>query len=279
MKTNHFDECVRQSYAILKAQQDLSPHNEVINKTLGLLVNNASAHYEHYQLSNWAFSPETISILPEFRQLCAKAEAALENYWCSYFNQKSTLRLSDLREFPYYQNYVVIAQKELSLISQKHDISKPAKFLFVGSGPLPLSAIFIQQNSSLELHLLDIDPQAITVSQQLTHKLDLPITHHIGDAHCFDFSEYDFVFIASLVPNKDDLVATLNQQNVPFYMIRGADSVYQAFYEDLSDHTKLSRDFLYASSDDQTLNSSYLFFGSRNSHTSKNSLSKRMCLK
>ena len=148
--------------------------------------------------------------------------------------------------------------KEIDLIKEHFNETKDVKILFAGSGALPLSAILMHLYADLDVTLLDIDAEAINLSNKLIKKIGLPIPSQVGNVMQHDFSNYDIVFIASLIPNKEAIIKKLKEQNVKFYMMRGVDGVYQTFYEDLSDEIKNSGEYIYAPSDDLTLNSSYI---------------------
>lgn len=54
--------------------------------------------------------------------------------------------ISLLRQFPYYQNYVDLARLELNaILSVSTPAQPPRKFAFLGSGPMPLTAICLAQ--------------------------------------------------------------------------------------------------------------------------------------
>jgi hypothetical protein len=107
--------------------------------------------------------------------------------------------------------------------------------------------------------LLDVDKDAIEKSSVLMSKLGLPIKIIHQDFFKSDLSIYDIVFAASLIPNKIKLVDKLKSDNVPFYLLRGADSLYQAFYEDIPHELKTGTTYSYIPSDNLTINSSYFF--------------------
>jgi hypothetical protein len=255
---NDFDKEVLKTYNILKFEKDLSPNNCTVNKALNHLVCEANECHKCC-LGNYKFSEITNKILPEFRCICAKAESEMEKFWAHKFIADTYFNADSMKEFWYYKNYEYIAAKELVMINRYFSKDSKVKMLFAGSGSLPLSAIFMNRQDNIEVSLLDIDKEAVALSSSLINKLNLPIKVFEGDILKHPVSEYDIVFIASLIPEKIPIIERLRNEGVSHYMARGVDGVYKAFYEDLQPEIKMSAEHFYMPSDDLTLNSSYIF--------------------
>lgn len=253
----NFEKLLLKSYNFLKVQDDLSPNNHIVNTNLSQLIGLANDIFHPKKINNLDNIPH--STLVKFRAICASAECEMEKYWANYFINKPFLDKTDLRVFWYYNNYEEIASKEYNLIKNNTRINDKTQILFAGSGALPLTAIIMHIKYGLNISLLDVDKDAIEKSSLLIRKLDLPIKVIHQDFFKYDLSRYDIVFAASLISNKKKVVEKFKSDNVPFYLLRGADSLYQAFYEDIPNELKTGTTYSYLPSDNATINSSYLF--------------------
>lgn len=252
-----FEQILKKNYNILKNEKDLSPKNEVVNNCLSCLVNEANISFNCKKRHEFFCSDE--SILKGCRLICAKAEGEMEKYWADKFNDMDELSYENLREFLYFDNYELIADKESKLMKRCIDDIENSNIIFAGAGALPLTAIIMHVKYGFKVSLLDIDSEAVEKSKLLISKLGLDIPVYNTDFFDADLSSYKVVFLASLVPNKEEAVEHISKQGVKFYILRGADSQYQAFYEDVSLDLKHGYPYSYLPSDSQTLNSTYLF--------------------
>ena len=73
-----------------------------------------------------------------------------------------------LADYRFYQVAEQLIGQELSLVP-----AKPENVLFIGSGPLPLTAVLIHQRTGAHVTCVDCDPEAIAQSSRLLSKLSL----------------------------------------------------------------------------------------------------------
>lgn len=139
-----YDAEIKDAYSVLKREHDLSPFNAIVNTTLNKLVHSLVTC--HATNCFQQFSRDTLSMLPSFRQLCAKAEYEMEKYWAKRFLTHETLSLKDLENFWYFKNYEAISHKETQLLKRSLGQEKQINLLFAGSGPLPISALLMSQS-------------------------------------------------------------------------------------------------------------------------------------
>jgi nicotianamine synthase len=178
---------------MLKQENDLRPTDR-INTLFGCLV-------------RAALEPQTETILNrlqlrEIHDVCAQGEACLEHYWVERVLQAHD-PLTELSAFPYLSNYQALAQAELSLIRQHTPHVK--RILFVGSGPLPLSALLFEKEGWFEaIDGLDADNLAVQMSNRLCTALGsgLQCIHNRAE-HFARYQEYDLIFLAALVGMTD----------------------------------------------------------------------------
>lgn len=99
-----------------------------------------------------------------------------------------------LTEFPYYRSYVETIDAESALI---HD--EPRHILFIGSGPVPLSAIlYARKFPGAKVDIADIDKDALKKGAKVAKKARIRLGKQIaGDAATIrGLSNYDVVVVA-----------------------------------------------------------------------------------
>lgn len=247
------------SYRILRTQNDYSPNNQTINNVLGKLVlslidkNGLSEKFCNKVLSDKRIAP---SILP-IRSLCQKAECEMEKFWSKRFSNLGRNEFEKLKEFWYYQQYYQITVNEKSFIDTHNPNAK--NIAFIGSGPLPMTAIILKHLKDYNLDLIDKDSKAIALSQEMCKNLYPDINFICGDAMENNYKKYDIVFVASMVTNKIKLIEKLYNDRVKHIIVRDAEKFSQLFYEKLD--TDIFRKYKikdFISGDKLTINSSYL---------------------
>lgn len=121
---------------------------------------------------------------------------------------------ANLLNFPYYSNYVDLTKMELYALFSMSPTT-PHKFAFIGSGPLPLTSLciadflekeFKDSPTQVQIHNIDRDPRAISLSSSLCQKLGrrarsltFQCTEAIEDKQKQDLEEFDVVYLAALV--------------------------------------------------------------------------------
>ncbi len=152
------------------------------------------------ELVNFALSvrnPEILSdntALSQLHALCARAEAELERYWAGLIAQ----RRASIYDFPYWENYLALAEGESAAL---HRNTAGSRLVFIGCGPLPLSAIaLIQVDPRWQLTCIDSDPQAIKAASSVLASLGLEakITTGISAGEHFDYGSAEIALLASL---------------------------------------------------------------------------------
>lgn len=253
----YFKKLLFDSYKSLKNQRDLSPHNNVVNEKLGLLVNTANEIYN--QNSTNRFSLREMAFVEDLRIICSLAECEMEKYWADYFIRMDSLEFRDLKQFWYYQNYEAIAEKEYRLLERCVENLDRKRLLFAGAGAMPLTAILMNIEYGLDITLLDLDPYAVAKACRLIEKINLEMEVLEKDFFEYDLEQYDIVFVAGLIHDKYKVFEKLENEFIDFYLLRGADGIYQTFYEDIPAQLKMGKNYKYLPSDNLTINSSYLF--------------------
>lgn len=179
-----------------KASNGLAP-SETTNRLFGTLVSTAltpmKAAHAHQALSALG------NDLAELYHVCAEGEYALEKHWGERIRAASN-PLAELRAFPYWQNYLKLTRLEVMALRRAHP--RLRRVLFVGAGPLPLTAYIMAKHYKLDVTNLDIDGDATCCAAAWMERIlgagTLPCVHTDVLNHT-DFSGYDAVVMAALV--------------------------------------------------------------------------------
>ncbi|KAA8535575.1 hypothetical protein F0562_030578 [Nyssa sinensis] len=144
--------------------------------------------------------------------LCGRAEGLLELEF-STFLTKIPQPLNNLNLFPYYGNYVKLANLEYKILKE-NGVVQPKKVAFVGSGPMPLTSFILatHQMKSTCFDNFDIDEEANNVASQIVAsdaELEKRMKFKTSDIMEVreQLGEYECIFLAALVGmNKEEKV-------------------------------------------------------------------------
>lgn len=184
--TNIFDELLKiraaknivQKYALFQEIEQL----KISDKQARALLQNASVLKIHPQL------------VSEYLQTVA----AIEKHTATkLLSQELNLQL-----FPKYQHFVKRADLEFQLLLKHFSKTQTLNICFIGSGSLPLTAIYFAEKHRAKVTLLDRDLEAIKLSEKLIEKLNL--AHlcrfiHADIMQITDFQAYNAIVLANSV--------------------------------------------------------------------------------
>lgn len=143
--------------------------------------------------------PAVLAVQPSLHRLCSEGECALERAWTSRV-LRSRDPWAQLLRFPYYDNYRQLTHLEYHAL-RGLGFDDFGRVAFVGSGPLPLTAVFLSRAFGLQVDNVDRDLGAVQASRQLAGALglqDLSFIH--ADLFALtDLSRYGLVVLAALV--------------------------------------------------------------------------------
>ncbi len=235
--THPLVQLVLDTYEILNRESDLSPANSVINDVLSRLVRtvcefhglkNSSAILKHRNIQ---------SVLPHFHALLSKAEGLMEKYYATQLSRYDTVSLGELIRFMYWENYVTLVREEMNVLQKVMPEYHGKPIAFIGSGPLPLSAILLHIYTKSPVACLDLDSEAVSLSRKLIEKLDLQdcvqVVETAGEEA--DYESYPIVYIASLVQNKASIFERIfSTRSEALLAVRSTEGVYQLLYDPVS---------------------------------------------
>lgn len=118
-----------------------------------------------------------------------------------------------------FENYL-LSDRFATLISEELAMvgpPKPERILFIGSGPLPISAYHLHLQTNLPIDCLDQNPAAIELSSKAIERLGLQAALRIinGEGERFQVREYDLIVIALLAKPKRRILRNLRRHASP----------------------------------------------------------------
>jgi nicotianamine synthase len=223
----------RRLYQSIMALHSLVPGDEV-NSLFSELVSKVI----HNQIDRTQLSSLEIQRLQE---TCSQSEFELEKYWSQRILESNN-PLGMLESFPYYKNYLDLSRLELYTLKGcvHHHIQT---VLFVGGGPLPMTAIVLAIHFGLCVTILDSDESAVYLSRQLIEKLDLTqkieIQHEDGATYQ-NYQGSSMIFVAALAGidtmSKNNICKQIKAQSQPgtYILARSSWGVRNLLYKPLS---------------------------------------------
>jgi len=146
-------------YTQLKKIKNFTPRKKV-NKILSALYR-YSIESSHDYIQNMQY-------VKDIRNFCTRSEEEMEKYYSHIFSVSPDPH-QEISRFMYFKNYELLSRLEFTNLSYFYPHIK--HILFLGSGPLPLSAICLVQNYGVHVTLLDMSFEALELSRVLVAKL------------------------------------------------------------------------------------------------------------
>ncbi len=183
-------------YRELAARDDLRPGPEVdgLFGRLVRLVLTAPAETVPAVLND----VEIQRLAPRLRALCARGEGQLEHAWANRIVAGRPPR-EELARFPYFGNYRQLSRMEIGILASALP-RRVRSLAFVGSGPLPLSSLYLAGELDVAVDNFDHDPVALQAGAEVSAALGYgELGFHEADVLAADLSGYDVVVLAALV--------------------------------------------------------------------------------
>ena len=230
----------RHTFNTLAVQSDLSPSNPVVNEMLTYYVNAViEADQEIADRNQVLKDPGVLAMMQMALSILSRAEFEMEKHFAEIFEATGPMPLSGLNRFWYRANYKALVKLEMDGIKQftPQTMADQRPIAFIGSGPLPLSAIDYYLLTGKSCTCIELDESAAKQSMQLIKNIGLDdvITVKSSDGCHVDYKDYSMIFVAALVQNKvevlDRIQATANDAIIG---IRSADGLKQLLYKQVS---------------------------------------------
>jgi len=116
---------------------------------------------------------------------------------------------SSLHDYRLNNRFQRLLKRETSMLRS----SSPKRALFVGSGPFPISAIWLHRILGIPVDGLDVSEDAIIVSRELIGKLGLGDSIRVihQDSASYDVGAYDVIVIALLAKPKVAILENIHK--------------------------------------------------------------------
>lgn len=162
-------------------------------------VNSLFAELVKVALNDRDFNVLDSNKLKKLQRICSLSEFELEKNWANKIIKSSNAFLT-LDHFPYVDNYRKLTKMEwYSLLScSKHG---DHNVLFVGGGPLPMTAIILASEYNKKVTILEKDTEAVEISKKLIKHLNLHNMINIikSDASEFvNYRKFSVIIVAAL---------------------------------------------------------------------------------
>ena len=119
---------------------------------------------------------------------------------------------AELSSYLFYEDAKWLIRRELGLVP-----GRPRRVLFIGSGPLPLTAMLVHADSGARVTCLDCDSEAVDRSRCLLSRLgllrEIRVRHGRGEE--FPAGGYDLVVVAVLAKPKAPILANVRRTMRP----------------------------------------------------------------
>jgi hypothetical protein len=224
------------AHEVLKTASDRSPTNPLITETLSALVENivlAEEHFSDSEKKQVLNHPQIRAVRRAMLAELSEAEYAMELYFSDKFLQNPDFKEKNLNEFWYLQNYLDLVDLELEKVSISKHPDK--EIVFIGSGPLPLTAIIMAQKTGMKITCLDMDEAAVKRGEALAEKLGMGDKLHFTQSagHEYDYRDTTLVMVASLVADKKEVLEQIRStaHDEPEVALRSAEGLHALLYD------------------------------------------------
>jgi nicotianamine synthase len=193
-------------------------------------------------------SAEVLTLLDKLKKLhrvrdfCSRGEYELERYWSHRLGTTASdeATVQELVAFPYLSEYHRLVAAEARLLKKGNPAAK--HLLFIGSGPLPLSAYLLASEHGFKVDMVDSSEEAHVCAMSWIGKL--PHHENLCCLHCEaenlgSLGDYDGVVLAALVgveeADKTHIVTHLARQMLPRQplLLRSANGLKRLLYPEI----------------------------------------------
>ncbi|KAK4285758.1 hypothetical protein QN277_002408 [Acacia crassicarpa] len=235
---------ITQLHANISKLESLNPSKQV-NALFTHLVNLCTLPSSIINIQ--ALPQEVKNMRESLINLCGQAEGLLELQFSSFLAQIPK-PLNNLNLFPYYGNYVKLANLE-NRILRGNGVVHPNKVAFVGSGPMPLTSLIMATHHMVSTHFdnFDIDEKANEAARRIVATdLELEKRMKFETRNVMEVKErlgqYDCIFLAALVGmNREAKVKVLGHlskymKEGGFLLVRSANGARAFLYPVVEEH-------------------------------------------
>lgn len=246
---------IRGSFNVLTTEQNLSPKNETVTRSLTQLVRELTESSTSDEVTAFLLqTPDLKAERDNLPELCGAAEGEMEKYWSERIAADPEARLSD---FWYYPEYVELTRAETALM----DGRTFGSIAFLGSGALPMTAFLLAEiYPQAKITCVDYDPVACVLAEALTRKLGLAgrISIRCMDAADFRPERGQLIICASLLNHRSNIYDRADETGSAL-IVRDSEGIYQFLYKSADLPEKGFREVSKTAIDPKRINTSRYF--------------------
>jgi hypothetical protein len=241
----HIIDLIQETNLLLQRESDLSPANSRVTEMIGRLVHRIRLPYLSEEVHAVLSNPSIQHLHRNLLAKLSKAEYEAELFDSRHLCKTDGFDLSIITQLSTWSIYETLVGQELQLLHKLSPrMASEAPIVFVGSGPLPLSAIMLHLYGNVEVICLEIDSAACEASRELLQRIGLGdklVVKQINGAD-FDYAPYRKVFVASLVTNKLPVLEQIRRTSrEALVAVRTAEGMRQLMYEALDEDQLLKQ--------------------------------------
>lgn len=218
----HILDCFHRAAAVLGRARNLTPANKNVNSCLTAFVRAVLDCRESAQHHALLDRDDVRALRPTLLRKLSEAEFQMELYYA---------RPGRLDAFPYHDNYRDLVAEEILALN---NATPEGDIYFIGSGPLPLTAVEFARQTGRAVICIEKDPHAVTLSRDVIARLGLAdrVSVREADGAQFDYQGAGLVMMAALVEGKDATLARIHD-TAPAAMIgiRSAEGLRTLLYD------------------------------------------------
>lgn len=230
---------VKETYDVLHRESNLTPSNSAITEPISIFTEALRQAYTPEEVKYVMGNVDVATLQKGLLAKLSEAEYQMELFDSRHLCNQPEFGLASLFQYKNWGNYESLVGEELKQlrrISRPEEIASP--IVFVGSGPLPLSAMLLHLRWHVSVICIDIDPDACEAARFMMERINLSdkVRIILGDGAEFDYTNYQHVFIASLVTQKDQVLEQIRRTNPDALVaIRTAEGIRRLMYEAINE--------------------------------------------
>jgi hypothetical protein len=160
-------------------------------------------------------------------------ETNLESRFVHYLKQGV---VSHYLDYPLYARFERLIEREVGLLEGK----TPKRLLFIGSGPMPITALCLRHRLGVPIDCLERNQDAVDESKAVMKLLGCENAINVfqGYGEDVDASQYDIVLVALLAKPKFDILANIRDTSRDDIQVicRTSEGSRKVFYEPTVDN-------------------------------------------
>lgn len=229
---------VLETFNSLASEEDLSPNNNVVNQSLTRYVKRIVDSEDVVEDKEIVLNHHRLGdVMRPLMDILSRAEYEMESYFAKKLAEGGPMPLSGLSRFWYRANYKALVDLELDGLKRFSNglniMTDPRPIAFVGSGPLPLSAIDYYNELGKTCDCIEMNELAVNESRGLIKALGLQDSIRVINKNgCnVDYGAYSMIFIAALAEDKATLLKRIRETaNHAMVAARSADGLKKLLY-------------------------------------------------